>query len=157
LFGAVPQHTKYVLKLHNLYNHACKYFLFLVYENICVILYFSLSLLFNKNVRDSFGEGLRGTNEVERGVRGTREVENPCFKQYRTVMPHRHFNTKLRVFLCSVIDIVIFICEILKSFQKEITIGNFQIITPFPQVSTIQPSEYVDTADTLVSGSEAEV
>jgi hypothetical protein len=33
--------------------------------------------VFNKNVRDSFGEGVRGTKKVE-GVCGTRKVEKHC-------------------------------------------------------------------------------
>jgi hypothetical protein len=34
--------------------------------------------VFNKSVQDTFGEGVRGTNKVERSVHGTRKVEKHC-------------------------------------------------------------------------------
>jgi hypothetical protein len=49
---------------------------------------FSLYVVFSKNVRDSFGEGVRGTEKVERGVRVTRKFE----KRWCMLVPRLFFS-----------------------------------------------------------------
>lgn len=65
-------------------------------KNRCLLSSFSLvSILFNQNVLDNFGEGVRGTIMVERGVRGARKFEKYCFKPYRYLYVHSFIHSRL--------------------------------------------------------------